>query len=293
MPILEAIESLAATRTITARIATALQQSLRLGNTLSEALGAHPLIFAPEEVALVKAGEETGRLDAILDRIAILREEVRQAQSHFVSNMIWPVLTFHVAALVMPIGLSAALTGRINFTLATTITTVIICGFWGLAIFGWITARTPVGRARMRAIAEMIPGMGSAVRHRRYALFATTLEAAYESGVTLDRGVTLAADAAGATGGALATQMIAAGKPLRDALPATSILPPHLLSRIAVSEQSGELSGELRRIATEEFSAARTALDRTITITTRGFYVLLAIAVFFYALTILSGISSL
>ena len=293
MPVLDAVDSLADTGTLPATVAHQIQATLRSGGTLADALSRHRLLFAPEEVALVRAGEETGRLDAILDRIAMLREEVRQAQSHFVSNMIWPVLTFHVAALVRPIGLISALTRRIDVALATTITSVVICAFWGTAIVAWFTMRTPAGRAQVRAVVEKIPGLGASVRHRRYALFATTLEAAYESGVNLDRGVTLAAQAAGASGGALATQLIAAGKPLRDALPGTAILPPHLLSRIAVSEQSGELSGELRRIATEEFGASRTALDRAVTISTRGFYVLLAVVVFFYAMTVLSGVSGL
>ena len=111
--------------------------------------------------------------------------------------------------------------------------------------------------------------------------------------MTLDRGAYLAAAASGSRGGELARSLIASGKPLRDALPATGVVPPHLLSRVANAEQAGELSGELRRIATEEFAAAQTSMDRTIGVLTKGVYALMAVANLFYALAVVSGISGM
>ena len=287
----EAIGSLAETNSLRGDIAASIQKALDDGQTFSAALCPYPMIFSAEEVALITAGEETGRLDAILDRIAVLREEVRKAQSAFLTQIAYPLLIFHFAALTMPIGLVSIMTGRLNYGLATSITLFLICGFWAAVIFCFVSARRPEGRAAILKFAERVPGLGAAIKHRRYALFATTLEAAYESGVKLDRGVALAAEASGAKGGALATRLISEGKPLRDALPQTRVLPPHLLNRVATAEQAGDLSSELRRIATEEFAASHTAMERTVGIITKGVYALLALAILFYALTILGSIS--
>jgi type II secretory pathway component PulF len=119
------------------------------------------------------------------------------------------------------------------------------------------------------------------------------LEASYESGVPIDRGLELAADASGTVRAREAAALVAAGEPVGRAIPTSGALPPHLGARLATSEMAGELSPELRRIAAEEFEAARTALDRTVGIVTKGVYALLVIAVLVYALTIFSKFPTL
>jgi general secretion pathway protein F len=293
MPVREAVQGLRESGTLRGSVGDGIERALRDGGTLAEALRRFPQTFAPEEVAIVAAGEETGRLDAILDRLVELREESRRAQSRFVTQMGYPLLIFHVAAIAMPIGLVATFTGRINFTLALTFTFCIVVGFWAAVVAAFVLSQTAAGREKVRSIVEPVPGLGAAVRHRRQAMFATVLEAAYESGVTLDRGVRLASEASGTTRGELAADLIAAGKPLADALPSTAALPPDLIARVANAEKAGDLSTELRRIALEEFRAAGTALDRTVGIVTKGFYALLVLGVLFYALTMLGRLPRL
>jgi len=293
LPVREAIASLRQTGSLHGPGGAAVDASIQGGSKLSDALRRAPDLFLPEEIALVAAGEETGRLDAILDRLAELREEVRQARSRFLTQIGYPLLIFHVAALAMPIGLVTLLTGKLNFTLTSTITILILGAFWGAVIAAAIVMRTNAGREKVRRIGEVIPGLGAALRHRRFALFATVLEAAYESGVTIDRGLELAADASGTARARKAAALVASGKPVGEALPETGALPPALRVRIANAEMAGDLSAELRRIATEEFQAARTSLDRTVGIVSKGVYALLVVAVLFYALTILGNLPSL
>ena len=110
------------------------------------------------------------------------------------------------------------------------------------------------------------------------------LEASYEAGVTLGPGLRLAARAAHAPDAEGTAARVESGAPLRDALPGSGMLPASLTARVATAEHAGELSTELRRIADEEFERSEIALDRTIGIVSKGFYALMALAVFAYAL---------
>lgn len=293
LPVREAIAGLRESGSLSGSAGAAVDAAIQGGSKLSDALRRVPNAFLPEEVALIAAGEETGRLDAILDRLAELREEVRRARKRFVTQIGYPLLIFHVAALVMPIGLVTLMTGRLNLTLTTSITVVILGGFWGAVVFAALTMRTSAGREKVRKFGEAIPGVGAAMRHRRYALFATVLEAAYESGIPIDRGLELAADASDTAKARKAASLVAAGQPVGVALPTSGALPAQLAARVGNAEVAGEMSAELRRIAGEEFEAASTALDRTVGIVTKGVYALLVIATLFYALTILGSLPTL
>jgi type II secretory pathway component PulF len=261
-----------------------LAAAVRSGTPLAEAMGRQPERYSEEEVALVAAGEQTGRLDSVLDQIAAILEKRRRAFSHFVNKIGYPLLVFHFAAVLMPFGLVVAFTGRLDIGLAMTIGGAIIGAFWAAVIAVSLAARDARKRARLRALFEAVPGLGASLRHQRYALFATVLEASYEAGVTLGPGLRLAARAARAPDAEGTAARVESGTPLREALPGSGMLPASLTARVATAEHAGELSAELRRIADEEFERSEIALDRTIGIVSKGFYALMALAVFAYAL---------
>jgi len=268
----------------------AVVSALSSGSTLADAMRRCPATYATEEVALVEAGEQTGRLDAILDRLAAMQERRRAALEQFKTQMGYPLLIFHVAALMIPIGLVTVLTGRLNVGLSLTVTTVVLGGFWGTAIALAIACRDARKQKILRDLVERIPGIGSSVRHRRHAVFTMVLEASYESGVKLDQGVRLAAHASQQHDLDAIAQRIASGTPLGEALAGRSVLPATNVARLATAERAGELSTELQRQTTEAFDASEVALTRTVGIITKGFYTLLALGVFVYALTIIGSV---
>lgn len=261
--------------------------ALSAGSTLADAMRRVPSTYAAEEIALVEAGEETGRLDPILDRLASMQERRHAAMEQFKTQMGYPLLVFHVAALMIPFGLVTVLSGQIQAGLAMTITTVILGTFWGGAIALVIACRDARTLKKLRDLVERIPGIGSALRYRRRAVFTLVLEASYESGVTLDRGVMLAGQASQDGGLTDVAQRIANGSPLGEALAGRSVLAATDVARLATAERAGELSAELQRLTTTAFEASETALTRTVGILTKGFYALLALAVFVYAMTVL------
>jgi len=256
-------------------------EAVRGGDSLADALARHPREVPAEDVELVRAGEETGRLGECLERLASIHEERARMWASFRSKLRYPLLVFHVAALCIPIGLTA-MKGWEIWTIG------ILAVAWGLiGAVAWVR-RTPAGRARIRTLVDALPLFGAAARRQRHAVFASVLAAAHDAGVTLDRGTGLAGRAAHLDRATGAAPAVAAGTPLGPALGTARALPAELVARITTAEHAGELSPELERIAAEEAEAAEHALDRAVEYTTKGFYVLLALVVLVYALTILS-----
>jgi type II secretory pathway component PulF len=287
MPLREAVESMRGDGTLPDPvIATTLQN----GGTLADALRRAPHLFPAEEVALVEAGEETGHLDAVLDRIATIRDEQRRAWEKFKSHLWYPLLIFHFAVLLMPFAILTVTSGRMRIAAGLTVSVVILAIFWGAVVLLLLAARDARARARILATLEKVPALGASLQHQRAALFTTVLEASYESGVTLDRGLRLAAGTSGSS--AKAADRVADGMPLGEALKLEPILAAPLVGRLATAERAGALSDELRRIANEEFEAADRTLGLAVGFLTKGFYVLMVIAVLVYALFMIGKVFS-
>jgi type II secretory pathway component PulF len=289
MPVREAVESMRADGTLPD---PAIASALANGSTLAQALRRAPQLFPVEEVALVEAGEETGRLDAVLERIASIREEQQRAWQKLKSQLWYPLLIFHFAAVLMPFAILTVTSGRLRIAAGLTISMVILAVFWGGVVALLLAARDARTKARMLAVFEKIPALGAALRHQRAALFTTVLEASYESGVTLDRGLRLAAGTSGSAAAEAAADRVANGSPLAEALKAEPVLAAPLVGRLATAERAGALSDELRRISREEFEAADRTLGLAVGFLSKGFYVLMVIAVLVYALFMLSGVFS-
>ena len=285
-----AADELARNGTIPLSLANSIHTRVGGGERLATVLADHPAEFPPEDVAFIGAGEETGRLDTTLDRLADLHDQRRQMWVRFRNGCLYPVLVFHVAAFAAPIGLMGFNAFARGDT--TTVSLVILALFWTAVVLVWRGSRRADLRLRLRAWAEFVPGFGTAARHHRQAIFASVLEASHESGVTLDQGTRLAGAASGTEGATAAALQIAKGLPLGAALTQTRALPHEMTSRISTAETAGELSEELRRIAAEEGVAAELALDRAVMLSTRGVLALLAIGTLFYAMFVLSGVFS-
>src|SRR6185369_10880818 len=69
--------------------------------SLSRALAAEPKIFGESYVSMVSAGEASGALDVVLERLADFLEEQEEVRSRVVSAMAYPVLMVVVGSGVM------------------------------------------------------------------------------------------------------------------------------------------------------------------------------------------------
>ena len=94
---LESIEQQVACRHWRALISQ-LRQHVEEGGTLASAVGTHPRIFDPLYVSMIAAGERSGQLSAILNRLAEVSRRAGRLRMKIISAMIYPALLTVIAA---------------------------------------------------------------------------------------------------------------------------------------------------------------------------------------------------
>lgn len=286
----EAVAQLRTNGTLPGRFGAMLVTEVGNGRPLSEALSLFPDEVPKEDVALLEAGEATGNLDRTLDRLADRHEARRAARRRFLTDSIYPLVLFHLAALLTPLPRAVAKDGRVfgPSWLATSLG-ILVPFYAALGAALWLR-RTERGRAFLRRVVDTVPGFGNAARHRRRADFAEVLHAAYEAGVPLDRALTLAGGAVGDPRVEAATEEVARGRTLHESLREAAFLPAPLLGRIAVGEQAGELGKVLEGIAREEAESSEHIHRRSATIATKALYLAIAAWIVYYCVSTMLGI---
>src|SRR4029078_3968477 len=78
-----------------------LRQDGEAGSTLEQAMERHPRVFDRLFRAMVRSGEQSGRLDEALDRIAFQVEKTDSLQRQVKSALMYPALVFGVATVVL------------------------------------------------------------------------------------------------------------------------------------------------------------------------------------------------
>jgi len=77
-----------------------LAREVESGSTLSSSLAKYPQHFNRLFTSLTQAGEESGKLDTMLDRVATYNEKLEAIKSKVKSAMMYPIIVLFIAALV-------------------------------------------------------------------------------------------------------------------------------------------------------------------------------------------------
>lgn len=110
-PIAEAIESLEkqADNEAWRGVITSVKRGLEEGDSLSSSLERRSDVFDAVFVSLVSAGESSGQLDVMLQRIAVLTRRSAQIRSNVISAMAYPVLLTVICLIVLGLMLGVVL----------------------------------------------------------------------------------------------------------------------------------------------------------------------------------------
>ena len=257
---------------------------VREGEPLADALAACPGVFAPLHCELVRAGEASGTLPAMLARLAARVEAAAALRARLRRALTYPavmvtatlaVLTFLVAWVVPEVARLFADT-HTPLPLATRLLLAVVgvvrATWWvwlALGIAGALllrrTATTPAGRAQLDGWLLRVPIVGPLVRKAAVARVARTLATLVGGGVPLETALGMAAAAAGSTPVADATRTTRAGvvegAALADALAATGAFPPLLLRLTAVGERTGALAPALEQAGAALDAEVEQAVD--------------------------------
>ncbi|AKC82564.1 secretion system protein [Verrucomicrobia bacterium IMCC26134] len=262
-------------------LCTALWAALSEGQTLSVALAAHPQVFDGQTINLVAAGEATGNLRDVLDRLIAHFTEQQELRAKLIGALAYPVFVCLLAGGVILFflffllprlrGLLTSLGGELPFATKILVNLseftlhygafALIAGVIAFISF-WQWRRTAAGRLAADELALRMPIVkGYAVRSS-VLNFAHTLAVLLENGITTAEALRLAektiANEAVRARLRESTDRVLEGESLSLALGRTGIFAPLLLDRLAVSEQTGNLAPGLRDIA----RTCRNDLDR-------------------------------
>ena len=242
------------------------------GLSLSEALSKQPNVFSPFFINMVRAGESSGNLDEILDRVAIYMEKTIALIRKVKSSLIYPAvvvmmaiaITTFLIVFVVPTFKSIFATIGVELPLPTLILIAIsdIMRKWillviiAVAVFIFAISRlikTDKGALVWDSMMLKLPVLGPLLRKVAVARFARTLSTLQKSGVS----ILTALEIVGKTSGNKVIEMaviqtkmsIKEGESIAQPLTASKVFPPMVTRMISVGEQTGKLEEMLSKIA--------------------------------------------
>ncbi len=254
------------------QVVTTVRGDVESGSSLSAALEKHPKIFTLLYTNMVKAGETSGMLDEILDRLAGYLEKNGSLQRKVKSAMVYPAvvslmamsITLVLLLKVIPtfkeifstLGGTLPLPTQILIGVSDTLRkyflyAVISLGLIGVGIGKLV--QTPKGRRKLDELKLNIPVFGPLLRKVAVARFSRTLSTLIRSGVP----ILGALEIVGKTSGNVVIEDavekarigIREGESISAPLAMSKAFPPMVTRMISVGEESGELEKMLTKIA--------------------------------------------
>lgn len=261
-----------ATRRNVREVLLAVHAEVVEGFRLSEAMGRQPRSFPALYRAMVAAGEGTGALPVILERLADLLEREQQVRSQLFTALAYPaalaltavgvvlaLMTFVVPRVVEQFdSMGRELPWLTRFVVGLSE----FLGSWGLPLLALLVVaslaaarllRQPAARLRVDTAVLRLPLLGRLLREVHAARMARTLAIMLESGLPVMEGLAITARTVGNRRLRLATESMAAaireGGSLSAAMRRAGVFPPTLLYMAASGEDSGRLAPMLERAA--------------------------------------------
>jgi type II secretory pathway component PulF len=235
-----------------APVAAALRD-LAAGCTFAEALERRGDWLTPFDLAVVRAGEHSGRLEAVLQSLARHHEERAALARRLLADLAYPVLLLHAAALLLPVpelvgqgGVGAYVFGVLS---------VLVPLYALAALLGVLLSHRHAARSRawMERVLHALPLVGAGRRNLALGRCAAALEALISAGVGVLEAWPLAAAASGSP--ALQREVAAwrtaltAGRTPAELLQQSRCFPELFARQYQTGELSGALDDSLRRLA--------------------------------------------
>jgi general secretion pathway protein F len=254
------------------KIIAQIKESVNEGNSLTVSLTKHPKLFSNIYINMVRAGEASGSLDVVLERLAEFGEHQQALKGRFQAALVYPVfmaiigtgVLFFLLSFVVP-NLTRIFTEMKQvLPLPTTILiwfsdfmrsywwailVVIVASIIGIKEF----IKSPKGRHIWDTLKLHLPVIGQINRKIALSRFGRTLGSLLQSGVPLITSLQIVRNIVNNVliGAVIdeAMEDIQAGKSLNLALSRSIWFPPVFRQMVSVGEQSGDLEGMLHKVA--------------------------------------------
>lgn len=279
------------------RAVARIGQAVAVGDSVSQAMNDTGGVFPPLVVEMVRAGEESGRLERMLFRLAEHFEHRLLMKRLFLAGILWPMIqlaaaVFIIGALIWAMGFIGQITGQTIDILGLGLVgerglAIYLAGVAGVAAVNFlavnIVSRGWLMAGPLETVTLAAPAIGGCLRTMALARFAWVLALATDSGVEIRRAVRLAensthlqrykrhADAVEA--------QLTEGNAVWEALTATGVYPADLLDAVEVGEESGKLPESLATLSRQYEDRAKAALATLTTLAGFGVWCLVMLII--------------
>lgn len=247
-------------------------EEMQRGTQLSDAAADHPSVFSNVFVHMVKAGEASGNLDEMLNRLSVFYEKEYYTKEKVKSAMVYPIImsiamigvVIFMMMFVVPKYVESFSTMGLELPLPTRIVIAIsdlVQMYWYLVpvvlvapfvAFKFI-ARTEAGRHRLDYLKLTVPVFGRLWHKQAIARFARTFSSLYAAAIPVLQAMTIVSNVVGnkAIGRLISESRegIKDGFPMAEPFRKSWLFPPMVVQMMEIGEQSGSLDSMLSKVA--------------------------------------------
>jgi len=255
------------------RLMMEIKNKIEAGSSMSQAFREHPKYFDVLYCNLVAAGEASGTLDAILERLATYKEKMLAIKSKIKSALFYPISVITVAVVVVWIIMVFVIPSFkkvfSNFGADLPAPTLIVIAIsewvlsWWWLVFliimgtivgtGIMLKRSAAFRYGFDRIMLKVPVIGGILEKATIARWTRTLQTMFAAGVPLVETLDAVGGASGNAVYTAATKRIqtevSTGTSLTNSMSNTGLFPTMVLQMIQIGEESGSLDNMLGKVA--------------------------------------------
>lgn len=239
-------------------IVAELTEHAREGRPMSFGMQRYPEVFSPLILAMIRVGEESGTLDAILGHLAEYIDREIKLRNLIRRQTLYPkiVLASSIGIILVANAIITSFggTGLISSPLTSPVTWIVLAPLIvGMFLFVRLGLPNPRIKTNWDQFILGIPYLGTTVKMMAMAKFGRALAAMYRGGVPLHKAAPLAADACGSE--FLRGRIYPAARRLEDgtgvtqAFAETGVIDPIVLDMIQTGEHTGNLDLMLDKMA--------------------------------------------
>lgn len=318
LPLTEALGILKAQTTNKnfALIQDSLLRDIEGGAALADSLAKHPATFSKIYISLVRAGETSGLLDAVLARLAENLEKEREFRAKTRGALIYPIIVIIaivVVMFIMMIFVIPRLTGMYKEmgvelpgpTLFLISMSNFFVNFWWLMIAVGVGAyfaykqyaKTAIGQRKIDEISYKVPVFGKIKQQTALTEFSRTLGLLVGAGIPILEALNIVSDSVGNRvyydAIKQAAKDVEHGAPLSVPISRDKAFPPILSQMVKVGEETGKLDEVLMKIS-KYFESETENLIKNLTTALEPFILIfLGLGVAFLVLSIILPIYKL
>ena len=287
----------------------AVREDLRQGASIFAAMSRHPKVFSKLYCSMIRAGEISGTLSQVLDRLIFLIDHENKVRKKIKAAMTYPVIVLitlfgaflFLLTFVIPQFVGVFQSANIELPLPTRICILLydglntywqllLAGFVGLIIAVIVSYRTGPGKLFWHSLFLKIPLIGPVLQKAAMSRFASIFALLQGSGVSILDSMTILGEVIG--NAAIAREFdnlqekLREGRGISGPLRSSNNFTPMIVSMIAVGEESGNLDEMMTVVSAHYDYEVDYAVGRMSEMITPLLTLLLAGVVGFFALAI-------